>query len=161
MFKKIQSQDVFEHLPKDSVIEVMNETFRILETNGTFRLSIPDYRHPLLKARSIFDSTGKVIGDSMMGASLRYDDESASTKIEINSSYDSHIWFPDYETLLELILNSKLRLSGHIHFYQHFFRDGSFKIEEIPDLEMPVSRSFPNDPRSNGQPISIVVDFVK
>ncbi len=161
LFSKIQSQDVFEHLPKDSVIKVMNEIYRVLKPNGIFRLSVPDYRHPLLKKRSIFDSMGNVVGDSMMGASLRYDFELARAKIEIDSSYDSHLWFPDYETIVELIVNSNLRFSRDIHFYQHFFRDGSFKIDEIPDLEMPVSRSFPNDPRSDGKPISIVVDFIK
>jgi SAM-dependent methyltransferase len=161
LFSKIQSQDVFEHLPKECVIEVMNEVFRILKPNGVFRLSVPDYRHPLLKARSIFSSTGVVIGDSMMGASVHYDKTSGHASTIIDTSYDSHLWFPDYETIVQLILNSTCRFSRQIRFYQHFFSDGSFKVDDIPDLEMPVSRSFPKDPRSNGQPISIVVDFVK
>ncbi len=160
-FSKIQSQDVFEHLPKDSVSKVLDEIYRVLAPNGVFRLSVPDYRHPLLMSRSIYDYKGHIVGDVLMGASLQLNQLTNSVEAKFLDGPDNHLWFPTYELIMELILDSRIRNSTEIIFHQCFKSHDEIKLEIIPDLDMPVSRSFPVDKRSNGQPISIVVDFYR
>jgi len=158
---KIQSQDVFEHLPFERLPFVFDEIYRVLKLGGTFRLSLPDYRSPLLKRRSIYDDKGRVIGDLMMGATALYDNATAEAKVKFTTDGNSHIWFPRYELILDLIIKSNIRKSNRIKFYQCFLDDENFLSESIPENEMFVMRSVPNDMRSGGKPISIVVDFVK
>ena len=61
---------------------------------GIFRLSVPDYRSPLLRRRSVYDQNGCIIGDMMMGASFHYDVASQSAKAKFTQNGDAHIWFP-------------------------------------------------------------------
>jgi len=158
---KIQSQDVFEHLPFDKVPAVLDEIHRVLAVGGVFRLSLPDYRSPPLKKRTIYDSGGRPVGDLMMGACAKYDRQTASAKIEFADDGDSHLWFPRYESVLELIVKSTIRQCASIRFYQYFSDDDNYVCEPIPENEMFVMRSVPHDNRADGKPISIVVDFVK
>lgn len=158
---KIQSQDVFEHLPFENLPFVLDEIYRVLKPAGVFRLSVPDYRSPLLKKRSIFDDRQRVIGDLMMGASATYDSATAQTKVTFSQDGNAHLWFPKYELILDLIVKSDIRKCATIKFYQCFTNDENFLTEPIPENEMFVLRSLPHDNRSNGKPISIVVDFVK
>ena len=60
---KIQAQDVLEHLPFDKVPFVLDEIYRVLKPGGIFRLSVPDYRSPVHKRRSVYDWRGRVTGD--------------------------------------------------------------------------------------------------
>lgn len=158
---KIQSQDVFEHLPFEKVPAVLDEIHRVLAVGGVFRLSLPDYRSPLLKKRTIYDSGGRPVGDLMMGARATYDRQTGSAKVEFDGDGDSHLWFPRYESVLELIVKSTLRQCASIRFYQYFSDDEHYVCEPIPENEMFVMRSVPHDNRAGGKPISIVVDFVK
>lgn len=160
-FTKVQSQDVFEHLPKESLPKVLDEIYRVLAPNGVFRLSVPDYRHPLLMSRSFYDYKGNIIGDVLMGATAHLNLSTNSMEAKFISGPDNHLWFPTYELILELILDSKIRFSREIIFHQCFKSRDEIVLGEIPDLEMPVIRSYPNDKRSHGQPISIVVDFYR
>ena len=82
---KIQSQDVFEHLPFDKLPFVFDEIYRVLRRGGVFRLSVPDYRSPLLKRRSIYNEKGMVIGDLMMGSTAVYDDATAAMKVNFTT----------------------------------------------------------------------------
>ncbi|MBN9587500.1 MAG: methyltransferase domain-containing protein [Alphaproteobacteria bacterium] len=158
--RKIQSQDVFEHIPFTRVGFVLDEVYRVLKPGGVFRLSVPDYRSPVLKKRSIYDHRGKVVGDLMMGASAYYDPASAQARVRFAAGGDSHIWFPRYETVLHLIVHSNIRHCA-IRFWQAWLDDDNHICEPVPDDEMFVWRAFPHDPRSQGRPISIIVDFVK
>jgi len=158
---KIQSQDVFEHLPFENVPGVLDEIWRVLKPGGVFRLSVPDYRSPVLKRRSVYDSMGRVLGDLRMGASVAYDEASQAARVRFSSDGDAHVWFPRYELVLHLILRSQLRKCDAIKFYQCFLDDQHFLCEPIPENEMFVWRSVPNDPRGGGQALSIVVDFFK
>jgi SAM-dependent methyltransferase len=158
---KIQSQDVFEHLPFERLPFVMDEIYRVLKPGGVFRLSVPDYRSPLLKKRSIYDDRGKVIGDLMMGASAKYNAANGTTKVNFTEDGNAHLWFPKYELILELIVKSNIRKCNRIKFHQCFLDDETFLSDPIPQDEMFVIRSIPNDMRSNGMPISIVTDFEK
>jgi hypothetical protein len=159
--KKIQSQDVFEHLPYESITKIFDDIYRVLKVDGVFRLSVPDYRSPLLKKRSVYNYKGCVIGDLMMGARVSYDGDAGSVKTDFSTDGNAHIWFPRYELILDLVIQSKLRLCRSICFYQYFTDEDNYVCNPIPEDEMYVMRCVPNDPRANGMPISIVVDFMK
>ena len=159
--EKIQSQDVFEHLPYDELPGVLNEIYRVLKPGGTFRLSVPDYRSPLLRKRSIYDDKGNVLGDIMTGAQALYNQTDGGIDIQFRSDGNDHLWFPTYELVLNLIVKSTIRKSQDIVFYQYFQSDEIFFTDPIPENEMHVIRALPQDNRANGKPISIVVDFVK
>lgn len=157
---KIQSQDVFEHLPFDRLPFVLDEVWRVLAPGGTFRLSVPDYRSPVHKRRSVYDARGRVIGDLLMGAMPYFDGATGDARVQFAEGGESHVWFPRYELLTHLILKSEIRKAA-ITFYQGFLDDHHFLAEPVPDDEMPVIRALPHDRRAGGQPISIVADFVK
>jgi hypothetical protein len=158
---KIQSQDVFEHLPYGLLIGVLNDIYRVLRADGVFRLSVPDYRSDLLKRRSIYNQAGEVIGDIMMGAMPIYDSMAGTVAVNFGRDGNSHLWFPKYESVLHLIVGSDLRLCKSIRFYQYYRSDSDYVCDPFPENEMHVSRAHPFDERSKGRPISIIVDFVK
>lgn len=157
---KIQSQDVFEHLPFDRLPFVLDEIYRVLQPGGLFRLSVPDYRSPVLKRRSIYDARGRVTGDLMMGATPWFDEATGEAKVRFSDDGHAHIWFPRYELVTHLILKSEIRKSA-IHFYQCFLDDQTYLCEPLPDDGLFVQRAAPHDRRAGGAPVSIVVDFVK
>ncbi len=157
---KVQSQDVFEHLPFEKLPFVLDEIWRVLKPGGVFRLSVPDYRSPVLKRRSVYDHRGRVTGDLMMGATPYFDSATGDARTRFSEDGDAHIWFPRYELVTHLILKSDIRKST-IRFYQGFLDDQTFLAEPIPDEEMFVQRALPHDRRSGGMPVSIVVDLIK
>lgn len=157
---KVQAQDVFEHLPFERVPQVMDEVWRVLKPGGVFRLSVPDYRSPVLERRSVYDFRGRVIGDLMMGASPYFDGASGDARVRFSEDGEAHLWFPRYELVTHLILKSQLR-KAEIKFYQCFLDDHSFLCEPVPENEMFVQRAAPHDRRAGGQPVSIVADFFK
>lgn len=158
---KIQSQDVFEHIPFGRVGFALDEIYRVLKPGGVFRLSMPDYRSPVLKARSVFDSKGRVTADLMMGGSVAYDPATGLARPHFTTDGDAHLWFPRYETVLHLILHSQIRKCSQIRFWQCWLDDENYLCEAAPENEMFVWRSFPHDPRCNGKPLSLLVDFTK
>ena len=157
---KVQAQDVFEHLPFEKLPFVLDEIYRVLKPGGVFRLSVPDYRSPVLKRRSVYDHRGRVTGDLMMGATPYFDTATGDARMRFSDDGDAHIWFPRYELVTHLILKSEIRKCA-IRFYQAFLDDQTFLGEPIPDDEMFVQRALPHDRRSGGMPVSIVVDFTK
>ena len=157
---KIQAQDVLEHLAFDKVPLVLNEIYRVLKPGGRFRLSVPDYRSPVQKRRSIYDARGRVIGDLMMGASSYLDPASGDARVRFSEDGDAHLWFPRYELITHLVLKSEIR-KAQIHFYQGFVDDHSYLCEPVPEDEMFVQRAAPHDRRGGGAPTSIIADFVK
>lgn len=158
---KVQSQDVFEHLPLEKVPFVLDEVYRVLKPGGVFRLSVPDYRSPVLKRRSVYDWRGRVTGDLLMGATTYLDEATGDARVRFSEDGHAHIWFPRYELVTHLILKSQIRKSSEIKFYQGFLDDHSFLCEPIPENEMFVQRAAPHDRRAGGAPVSIVVDFIK
>ena len=157
---KIQAQDVLEHLPFEKVAAVLDEIYRVLQPGGTFRLSVPDYRSPIQKRRSIYDARGRVIGDLLMGATSYLDQATGDARVRFSSDGEAHLWFPRYELITHLVLKSELRKS-RIHFYQGFIDDHTYLCEPVPDNEMFVQRAAPHDRRAGGAPTSIIADFVK
>ena len=94
---KVQSQDVFEHLPFEKVPFVLDEVYRVLKPGGVFRLSVPDYRSPVLKRRSVYDWRGRVTGDLLMGATTYFDNTTGDARVRFSEDGHAHIWFPRYE----------------------------------------------------------------
>jgi SAM-dependent methyltransferase len=159
--KKIQSQDVFEHLEYDRIPAILDEIFRVLEPGGIFRLSMPDYRSPLLKARSVFDECGRVIADLMMDTEVRYDLNTRARVANFKSDGSSHLWFPTYDQINTLIMRSEIRKCSRIDHHHYWSTDQEYVCKPFPDKGMPVFRAPPWDMRANGGPISIITDFIK
>ena len=157
---KIQAQDVLEHVAFDTVAAILDEIYRVLRPGGTFRLSVPDYRSPVLKRRSIYDARGRVIGDLLMGATSYLDQATGDARVRFSEDGDAHLWFPRYELVTHLVLKSEIRKAA-IHFYQGFLDDHTYLCEPVPENEMFVQRAAPHDRRGGGTPTSIVADFVK
>lgn len=157
---KIQAQDVLEHLGFDKVPLVLDEIYRVLRPGGTFRLSVPDYRSPVLKRRSLYDARGRVIGDLLMGATSYLDAATGEARVRFSEDGEAHLWFPRYELITHLVLKSEIR-KARIHFYQGFLDDHTYLCEPVPENEMYVQRAAPHDRRAGGAPISIIADFVK
>ena len=157
---KIQAQDVLEHVPFDKVPFVLDEIHRVLRPGGIFRLSVPDYRSPVQKRRSIYDARGRVIGDLLMGATSYLDQATGDARVRFTEDGDAHLWFPRYELITHLVLKSELR-KARIHFYQGFIDDHSYLCEPLPDDDMFVQRAAPHDRRAGGAPTSIIADFMK
>jgi SAM-dependent methyltransferase len=157
---KIQAQDVLEHLTSEKVPPVLDEIYRVLKPGGIFRLSVPDYRSPVHKRRSLHDARGQVIGDQLMGATSYLDMASGEARVSFSQDGEAHLWFPRYGLVIHLVLNSEIRKT-RIHFCQAFIDDHSYLCEPAPENEMFVKRAVPHDRRGGGAPISIVADFVK
>jgi SAM-dependent methyltransferase len=157
---KIQAQDVLEHIAFDKIGFVLDEIYRVLRPGGTFRLSVPDYRSPVHKRRSVYDWRGRVTGDLLMGAEPYFDEASGDARIHFANGGEAHLWFPRYELITHLVLKSEIRKSA-IKFYQCFLDDFTYLAEPLPESDMFVVRALPHDRRAGGQPVSIVADFVK
>jgi len=158
---KIQSQDVFEHISPLELVPILNDIFRVLMKGGVFRLSVPDYKSPYYLERCVFDERGVILADLRMGGSVGYDRKAKRRVIEFLPNGNSHVWFPTYNKILDLISNSDINKCQKIVFYHHFFEDGSYINNTYPDDEMPVKRAPPHDLRAGGRPLSIIVDFIK
>ena len=90
---------------------------------GVFRLSLPYYRSIVLRQRSVFDHCGNVIADTIMGGG-RYDSETGGEIVDLKPGGDGHVWFPNYEKVLELIITSEMRGCQEINFYQYYSFSG-------------------------------------
>lgn len=155
-----QSQDVFEHIEFEKVSTILDDIYRCLKPGGIFRMSVPDYNSPLLRARSVFDHTGKIIMDAAMGGTIRSDFVGNMT-VSLPSTGDAHLWFPTYSSLLQLIINSNIRKCARINFHHYWINPIEFVCKEFDQSLMPVTRTPPRDMRADGKPISLVVDFEK
>jgi predicted SAM-dependent methyltransferase len=141
-----QSEDVFEHIPYDSVPKIFEEIYRVLKEKCYFRLSMPDYRCDFLLNRSTKDKLGSIIFDSGGGGSPKN---------------PGHIWFPNYEKVVWLFENSKFRNSYKV--LHGYLPDGTPIMEEIDYNIGYILRTPDHDKRvqSPRRPMSIVVDAIK
>lgn len=156
-----QSQDVLEHIPYDNAIQCLNEIFRVLKPGGLFRLSVPDYRSPVLTTRCVFDSKQRIVGDLLIG-DIPYINCNGDLAVRSTARpTNRHMWFPDIDSVLSLIKLS-LFSQSEIEILHCMHRDGSFTLRDIPfSSKFPVKRSPPNDNRAQSMPISIVIDLYK
>jgi len=156
-----QSQDVFEHIPYDAIVPILDDIFRCLKTGGPFRLSVPDYHSPLLRNRSIYDANGQILCDLAMGGRVSSEKSGAIKVSWAGGDGYAHVWFPTYAKLVRLILASDLRRCASIAVHHAWFDAHDYICEPFDQSVMPVSRTPPNDMRADGKPISLVVDFIK
>src|SRR5258706_3427221 len=104
---KVQAQDVLEHMAFDQVPFVLNEIYRVLKPDGTFRLSVPDYRSPIQKRRSIYDARGRGIGDLMMGATSYLDTASGEVRGRLRGVGGAPLRIPRHELRKHQLMRSE------------------------------------------------------
>lgn len=102
-----QSEDVFEHIPYENVLPVINEIYRVLKPNGFFRLSLPDYGCDILKNRSHYNINGDIVFDPEGGGFFQNG--------QIKGG--GHLWFPTYKNVSTILENSKFSKIDFLHYY--------------------------------------------
>jgi hypothetical protein len=145
-----QSEDVFEHIAYDRLIDVVQEVYRILKPGGLFRLSMPDYRCDILRERSVYDVRGQLVFDPGGGGSL--------DRTGVRGG--GHVWFPVRETVERLVRAVPFRTVSFLHWYGEDMVGHCLPIDYRLGY---VQRTPDNDPRvaHPRRPLSIVVDCVK
>lgn len=147
-----QSEDVFEHVPYDTLPAVFDEIYRVLKPGGLFRLSVPDYRCDVYVDRTIRDAAGNFLFDPGGGGSL------VDGKV-----FDGHVWFPNYESVRALFDKSRFASQGSVKFLHYTTADGHFVVRDIDYSLGHIWRTPDHDPRvrSPRRPLSIVADARK
>jgi hypothetical protein len=145
-----QSEDVFEHIEYGQIGAIFDEVFRVLRPDGLFRLSVPDYRCPSLRDRSIKDNNGNILFDP--GGGGRFENEQVVD--------GGHVWFPVYESVKALFDASRFRDVRFLHFMDE---SGHSILNPIDYALGHVQRTPDNDERvaSPRMAMSIVVDARK
>lgn len=145
-----QAEDVFEHIEYDALPAAINEIHRILKPGGYLRISIPDYRFDLYNNRCIKDNDGKIVFDPDGGGSF----------IDGKVCDGGHLWFPTYESTLELVKKTNFT---KYEFYHYYDTDGTPVTKKIDYSKGFVQRTPDNDERGKSpfRPMSIVVDLMK
>lgn len=144
-----QSEDVFEHVPYEKMPAVLDYIYEALAPGGLFRLSIPDYRTDLYASRCVYEG-GKIVFDP--GGGGRF----------VNGKVidGGHLWFPVYETLVELIEASRF---SKYEILEGYDPDGNRIMKPIDYARGYVQRTSQNDPRvqDDKRPLSLIVDLIK
>lgn len=149
-----QSEDVFEHIEYEKLLETFNEIHRVLKQGGLFRLSMPDYRSDILYDRSLKDSSGNIYHDPGGEGSYDY----INSKV-INGG---HVWFPKYESVFELFKQSNFNMEK-VNFLHYYDTDNNPIINNIDYTKGLILRTPDFDKRlqSSPRPMSIVIDAYK
>ena len=148
-----QSEDVFEHIPYDDLPAVIEEIHRVLKPGGLFRLSVPDYRCPMMLERTMRNDAGEPIFDPGGGGAFR------DGKVVDGG----HVWFPVYETVKALLDRSSFARGGAVRFLHYTTATGESVLNPIDYSLGNVMRTPDHDERamSPRRCLSIVVDAVK
>lgn len=149
----IQAEDVFEHIEYDILPKVINEIYRVLKTNGIFRLSIPDYRCKILIDRTQKDSQGN----------LQYDPGGGGRLVNGKVVGGGHVWFPIYENVKALTEKTKFNEEGKIDFLHYYNEKGESITNKIDYSKGYISRTPDHDNRVKNpyKVMSLVIDFHK
>lgn len=148
-----QSEDVFEHVPEDTLVAMFDEIYRVLEPGGLFRLSLPDYRFDIYRDRSARGVDGEIVFDPGGGGAF-----------EAGKIVDGgHLWFPTYEKVKALFEQSRFTTGGSVGFLHYTRADGVSVLEEIDYSLGHVIRTPDHDARARSprRALSIVVDARK
>ena len=143
-----QAEDVFEHIEYDKLLPIINEIYRVLKPNGTFRLSIPDYGCDVLINRSIKDASGDIVFDPGGGGTPQN---------------PGHVWFPHIDKVKQLLEKSDFGKLGKIECLHYYNMDGTFVADKIDYSKGHIQRTPDFDKRVQNpyRPMSIVVDLYK
>ncbi len=147
-----QTEDVLEHRPYDSLVEILNEIYRVLKPGGLCRISMPDYRCDVLYHRSVKDSDGRVIFDPQGGGQF------VNGKV-INGG---HLWFPDLENVTVLLSKTLFNKKNKVNFL-HYYTEKESITKPIDYSVCYVRRTPDHDGRVSNpyRAMSIVVDLIK
>ena len=143
-----QSEDVFEHINYDKLIDIINDIYRILKPNSLFRLSMPDYRCDVLYKRSIYDFYGNIVYDPGGGGTFEN---------------PGHVWFPNYDNVKTLLENTLFKNDGRIEYLHYWNNRESFVAKNIDYSKGYIKRTPDHDERVKNpyRPMSIVIDLYK
>jgi len=145
-----QAEDVFEHIEYDSLLNVINDIYRILKPNGIFRLSVPDYVFDYFYNRCQKNSNGEILFDP--GGGGKY----------LNGKVieGGHLWFPNYKLVSDLLKKTNFK---KIKFYHYYDENKKAIINPIDYKIGYIQRTPDNDERGKNpyRPMSIVVDCIK
>lgn len=152
-----QSEDVFEHISYEKIPATISEIYRVLKDGGLFRLSVPDYRCDILVERSMQDRSDNIVFDPFAGGAYRRRFLAFGRK---RVTKGGHVWFPRYETVLDLFSNTEFSSIEFLHYYD---QDGTPHIKPIDYTKGFVQRTPDHDARVSSpfRPMSIVVDCIK
>ena len=148
-----QSEDVFEHVEYDELLPIVNEIFRVLETGGLFRLSLPDYRCDVLYSRSEKDNDGRIVFDPGGGGAFR----------DGKVTDGGHLWFPNYESVAAVMRQSEFMKNGEVRFL-HYYDTTSNSITKKIDYSRGIVARTPDFDKRVQNPwraMSIVIDATK
>jgi SAM-dependent methyltransferase len=148
-----QSEDVFEHVPIETIPGIFDEIYRVLKPGGLFRLSVPDYGCDIYQKRSVRDVHGNIIFDPGGGG-----------RFENGVVLDGgHVWFPTYDLVREVFDKSRVCKEGTVSFQHPTPGPADFLLEDIDYNLGSIQRTPDNDrrPHQPRRPLSIVVDAYK
>jgi len=138
-----QSEDVFEHLEYDKLLDIINDIYRILKPKGLFRLSLPDYNQLERIDKCLKNKDGEIYFDE--GGGGEYKDGKV-----INGG---HLWFPTIKSVKKLLCKSNFKT---MYYLQYYDENNVFVYNEIDYRLGYVKRSYPIMTKH-----SIVVDCYK
>ena len=143
-----QSEDVFEHIPYEKLIPVVDEIYRILKPDGLFRLSLPDYGCDMLNNRTVKDSSGQLI----------FDPEGGGTP-----DAPGHLWFPQLDMVRNLLERTRFHSGGAIEYLHYYHMDSSFVLKPVDYAKGHISRTPDFDSRAKNphRPMSMIIDLTK
>lgn len=148
-----QSEDVFEHIPIETIPDVFDEIYRVLKPDGLFRLSVPDYGCDIYQQRAVRDASGNIVFDPGGGG-----------RFENGKVLDGgHVWFPTYAIVRALFDKSRFGREGSVRFLHATRGPGDFLLDDIDYSLGNIQRTPDHDerPRNPRRPLSIVVDARK
>lgn len=147
-----QTEDVLEHRPYDSLVDIINEVCRVLKPGGLCRISMPDYRCDVLYNRSIKDNNGSIIFDPLGGGQYQ------NGKVVGGG----HLWFPNLESVTVLLSKTLFNEKNKVKFL-HYYTEKKSITKKIDYSICYVRRTPDHDGRVSDpyRAMSIVVDLIK
>ena len=143
-----QSESVMEYIDWWLWPQIISEAHRVLVRGGIFRLSVPDYRADVLRARCRYNESGMVCYDPGGGVDVK--------------------WFPTVESVMWLCEQSDFWryngiYSGIINLMHGIHEDGRVTMEDIDYSRGYIKRTPDHDTRAQNprRVLSLVVDLIK
>src|SRR4051812_1401628 len=115
------AEDVLEYAPYEEIPAIFDEIFRVLRPGGHFRMSVPDFRYPQYRSRSLLADDGTVLFDPVGGGRF----------VDGKVIDGGILWFPVYETVKAAFDESLFQLKGRVEFRHYTREDGTSVLKEI------------------------------
>ena len=146
-----QAEDVFEHIEYRLLPPVFDEIYRVLQPGALFRLSVPDYRCDVLRERSFYNYSGRIVFDPWGGGTF--------DGLEVTGG---HVWFPLLEDVLALFGKSRFD-TNNVTVLHGYIDERTILVNPIDYSLGHIKRTPDHDPRVSDpyRPMSIVIDAYK